>query len=494
MAKDQLDAEVGSQASGSASSLNRLPLFPSLQPAQPYPVECLGELMAGAAAGIADTVQVPIEIAAQSILATAALVAQGFSDVLLPFGQPRPLSLYLVTLADSGDRKSTSDNIACKAINDFESASGPSYSEKIAEWQCRCEAWKVQLSQIRGDKSIDLGVRLEGLRALGPMPQRPVAPILTPNDLTFEGLVNSWNGLPPSLGLLSPEGGQFTGGYSMKGDSRIRTAAGLSIFWDGKAYKQIRAGSGVKVISGRRLSIHLMVQPEVSVGFLNDEILLKQGLMSRLLIAAPSSIVGSRLYKPVPDHSLRSIADYQERIATLLKQSPANNSVAGSKLSLPALSMSDGARDIWIKFADWAEEKSAPGEEFHLIKDIAAKAAEQGARIAGVISIIADQNAGTISEERMQDALCLVFWYIYEALRLRQAYPVDPALVQAQNLLDWIASQPNQETTFVGVLQFGPGKTRTKREAELAIRRLAEHGLVVETSKRPRVIRATIGS
>lgn len=494
MAEDQLDAEAGSQAPGPASSLNRLPLFPSLQPAHPYPVECLGGLMGGAATAIADTVQVPIEIAAQSILATAALVAQGFSDVLLPFGQTRPLSLYLVTLADSGDRKSTSDNIACKAINEFESAAEPKYLENISEWQWRCEAWKVELAQIRGDKSIDLGARLERLRALGRMPQRPVAPILTPNDLTFEGLVNSWNDLPPSLGLLSPEGGQFTGGYSMKGDSRIRTAAGLSVFWDGKAYKQIRAGSGVKVISGRRLSIHLMVQPEVSVGFLNDEILLKQGLISRLLIAAPSSIVGSRLHKPVSDHSLRSIAAYQERIATLLGQSPSNNSVAGSKLSLPALSMSDGAKDIWIKFADWAEEKSAPGGEFHFIKDLAAKAAEQGARIAGVISIIDDCNAGTINEEKMNDALHLVFWYIYEALRLRQACSIDPALVQAQYLLNWIALRPNGKANFIDILRFGPVQTRTKLEADRAVRRLVEHNLVVETSRRPRVVQVTAGS
>lgn len=494
MAEDQFDAGDGSQASGSAPSLHRLPLFPSLQQAQPYPIEFLGGLMGGAAAAIADTVQVPIEIAAQSILATAALVAQGFSDVLLPFGQPRPLSLYFVTLADSGDRKSTADNEACKAINAFESAAGPNYAEKIADWQCNLETWRVERSLIRSDKNMDFEARREKLRALGPVPQRPVEPILTPNDLTFEGLVNTWATLPPSLGLLSPEGGQFTGGYSMKGDGRIKTAAGLSIFWDGKAYKQIRSSNGVKILSGRRLSIHLMVQPEVSAGFLTDEILIKQGLMSRLLIAAPPSIVGSRFYKPASEHSLRSITAYQERIATLLEQSPANNFVAGSELSLPALSMSEGAKDLWIKFADWAEEKSAPGEEFHTIKDIAAKGAEQGARIAGVRAIIDDHNAGVINEDQMRDALYLVFWYVYEALRLRQAHPVDPALVHAQNLLDWIASQPNRETTFVGILQFGPGKTRTKREAEHALQRLAEHGLVMETSKRPRVIRAAIGS
>jgi len=59
-------------------------------------------------------VQVPAAMAAQSVLASAALAAQPHADAQLPTGQSRPLSLFFVTLAPSGDRKSTSDNEAVK--------------------------------------------------------------------------------------------------------------------------------------------------------------------------------------------------------------------------------------------------------------------------------------------------------------------------------------------------------------------------------------------
>lgn len=52
-----------------------LPLFPPLAPAATYPVANLGPTMRVAAEAIASKVQAPIELAAQSILSTAALAA-----------------------------------------------------------------------------------------------------------------------------------------------------------------------------------------------------------------------------------------------------------------------------------------------------------------------------------------------------------------------------------------------------------------------------------
>src|SRR5215211_588334 len=49
-------------------------------------------------AAISRKVQVPEAIAAQSVLAVAALASQAHADVMLPYGQTRPLSLFLVTV------------------------------------------------------------------------------------------------------------------------------------------------------------------------------------------------------------------------------------------------------------------------------------------------------------------------------------------------------------------------------------------------------------
>jgi hypothetical protein len=73
-------------------------------------------------AAIARKVQVPPATAAQSVLAVASLAAQAHADVLLPFGQVRPLSLYLATVVESGGRKTSSDNEALWPVRKREKA------------------------------------------------------------------------------------------------------------------------------------------------------------------------------------------------------------------------------------------------------------------------------------------------------------------------------------------------------------------------------------
>src|SRR3546814_2302556 len=82
-------------------------------PAQPYPVKALGKVLAGAVHAIGDKVQCPEAIAAQSVLAAAALAVQSHVDVVHPAtGDTRPVSLLLVTVAASGERKRAADRIA----------------------------------------------------------------------------------------------------------------------------------------------------------------------------------------------------------------------------------------------------------------------------------------------------------------------------------------------------------------------------------------------
>ncbi len=56
----------------------------------------------------------------------------------------------------------------------------------------------------------------------------------------------------------------MAGGHSMKDDNQTGTITGLSKCWDGDAYQRIRAGGGNSIIAGKRLDLHLMMQPIVS--------------------------------------------------------------------------------------------------------------------------------------------------------------------------------------------------------------------------------------
>src|SRR5271166_525307 len=96
---------------GGEAEMLQLPLIEQSQPS-PFPIDALGDVLSGAASAIAAKVQCAPAMAAQSVLAVASLAAQGLVDVLLPYGQPRPDSLFALTIAASGDRKTSADKEA----------------------------------------------------------------------------------------------------------------------------------------------------------------------------------------------------------------------------------------------------------------------------------------------------------------------------------------------------------------------------------------------
>src|ERR1700730_17255856 len=121
-----------------------LPLFPPLAEAEPYPADALGKTLTRAATAIASKAQVPIAMAAQSVLAVASLAASSHADVQLPFGQVRPLSLFFATVAASGDRKSTADNEALWPVAKREKTLREAYADELKEWRIDFAAWLAE--------------------------------------------------------------------------------------------------------------------------------------------------------------------------------------------------------------------------------------------------------------------------------------------------------------------------------------------------------------
>ncbi|WP_338417802.1 DUF3987 domain-containing protein [Stutzerimonas balearica] len=77
------------------------PLLPRLEACAPYPVDALGEVLGDAANAIISAVQVPDALAAQSVLAAAAMAAQPHANVVRG-GQEIPLSIFCLSVGDSG--------------------------------------------------------------------------------------------------------------------------------------------------------------------------------------------------------------------------------------------------------------------------------------------------------------------------------------------------------------------------------------------------------
>ena len=188
------------------------PLTRPVDEPEPLPLAALGPLRVPTEAIHAHT-RAPIEICAQAVLGAIALVGQGHADVVLPSGQLKPLSMFLMTIAGSGERKSAVDRLALHAIYDYEEELRAAYRVDISNFEIGQAIWEAQhaaaKAEMRGGKKkrgIDAYDAEADLRALGPGPQPPLTPLLLCPEPTFEGYCKlTAIGQPAKLSLYADE-------------------------------------------------------------------------------------------------------------------------------------------------------------------------------------------------------------------------------------------------------------------------------------------------
>jgi Protein of unknown function (DUF3987) len=377
------------------------PLMRELPPADPYPIDALGSVLGPAACAIHDRVQAPIAIGAQSVLGAAALAVQGHADILLPIGprHARPLSCFLITIALSGERKSACDSEAMWPVRQREAAlraqndgDSPRHANDRAAYDRARET---------AMRSGDRDTIRAALDALGPPPTPPLVPMLTCPEPTYEGMCRLLAAGQPSIGLFAAEGGQFIGGHGMSNEARLRTAAGMSAAWDGEPIRRVRVGDGITILPGRRVSLHLMAQPAVADIWLCDRLLAEQGLLSRLLLSAPESAMGSRLWRESTIEADQAMALYGDRLLSILGMPLPLANAAPNELQPRLLPMSSAARRVWAAFANHVETMLGADGELRPISGIANKLPEHAARIGGVLTLMRDIGAGEIAAAEM---------------------------------------------------------------------------------------------
>jgi hypothetical protein len=453
-----------------------LPLAAPTREPRPYPVAALGTVLGGATESIAEKCQCAPALAAQATLAVAALAAQRLADVHMPYGQTRPLSLFLFSVAGSGERKATADNEALTPVRMHEKNLKRDYQTVHEAWRISNAAWAAEHRKIEADRKLDRRSREAALSALGAAPVEPVRPLFTAPEPTIEALAKHWATLPGSLGLFSPEGGQLTGGFGFGPEHRLKTAVCLSALWDGTGLRRFRAGDGVTDLPGRRLALHLMIQPDAAAAFLGDANLRDQGILSRLLLAAPASLAGKRKWRE-PHASLDApMRRYIAAITAVLESPALAANAAGNELTPRALALTADAKAAWVAFHDGTEAAMVQDGDLETLRDVGSKAAENAARLAGVLTIIENPEAATIDGVTMTSGCELAAWYVDEALRLSDAYRQSPGLRNAIRLLDWLRAKGKRETSIREIMQFGPSPVRQKGEAEAALAKLTDYG------------------
>ena len=108
------------------------------------------------------------------------------------------------------------------------------------------------------------------------------------------------------------------------------------------------------------------------------------------------------------------------------------------------------------------------------------KAAEQAARIAGVLTLWADLDAPEVTPETMKMGMTLAHFYLKEARRLADAGLVSEETSKAERLRQWLlASWPHDEVTPREILQSGPNALREGKALAGPLNMLVKAGHLV---------------
>jgi hypothetical protein len=453
-----------------------VPLMRQEEPSGEFPIEALGPLRAAAQAA-QDISQAPMALAAQSALAVASLAAQALADVETLSGQSTPLSLFCLSIAKSGERKSSVDRLLMAPVREVEREFAKEYQEDRVSWQNKFDIYSARRGAIlaKGKKGgVEAAVDLD---ALGPQPEGPLMPHLVASEPTFEGITKHLGMSRPAIGIFSDEGGGFLGGNAMSADNRLKTMAGLSGMWDGTPVNRTRAGDGVSTFYGRRLCCHLMVQPIAAEEFLGDPLANGQGFLARFLVVKPESAIGTRLrhgHKPASEDTL---VVWGGRIREILTAPMTLSEGTRNELDPPVLQLSAEARDLLQVFADGVEIGQIKGGPLEAIQPFASKAAEQTARIAGVMTVFANTAAREISPETMADAIKLMIFYVNEALRITNGAAISREARLADELRGWLNEKWHEDcVSAADVAQFGPGAMRETAKARRLLQYLERFG------------------
>lgn len=459
----------------------------ALPPAEPYPVDMLGDILGGAAEALYDSVKAPLTMCCQSILAAASLAAQPHYDIKLPWGERKPLSLFLLTVGESGERKSGIDDLVLGAAKAQERADMEVYSRERERYEADMAAWSQATDTAR--KAVTVGKKgtatatatasdiRTAVERCGDKPTAPVAPLRFVSDPTVEGLYKLLVVGQPSVALFSDEGGLLIGGHALNSDNALKTMARWCKLWDGSPFDRVRAGDGAGVLYGRRMALHQLAQPDVMTTLLSDRMANGQGLLARCLVAWPESTIGNRhveRFEWAGDrHELKRL--YAVLKGLMEAQPRVGNSC--QELDPVELPLSEDAKALAVAAGNQFETLMAKGADLAELRDRTAKALENACRIAGVLAVVAGGLATRIIEaDHLQRALVLMQWYLKEALRMRGASSASQAVLDAEMLSAWLKEKGIRAFRSKQILNAGPNPLRNKPRLLAAITELVTCG------------------
>jgi hypothetical protein len=440
-----------------------------------YPIHALPEFIKLAVEEVAGFTQSPISMLACSAITAISLALQGHYNVRRAEKLVAPLALYFLIIAESGERKTAGDKSLTQGIQDFVNEQMElakpelqKYRADLQIWEAKHSGIKAKIHQLTRDRKQTTTEEHSLYNLEVSKPQPPKIPKLLLKDISPEKLGLSLAVDWPVAGIVTSEAGVFFGSHAMSKDVVMRTLSLLNILWDGGPISSERKVTEGFNIRSARLTMGLAIQEgTLREAFIRTGPLLRDtGFLARNLLCWPASNMGNRPFKEAPK-KWPHLEAFNARIRAILSTPlPMNNGV----LEPVEIGLSDSAKQDWVEYHDAVELQLKASGDYFEIKDVAAKSADNVARLAGLFEKFNPNGGTSISQDSLQRAAQICAWHLEEARRFFGELVLPQDLSDAVRLEKWliIYSMDKENVSQRDAQHAGPVRDKKRLNVALA--------------------------
>lgn len=427
-------------------------------------------------------VKAPIPICVISILSAASIACSASHRVTRFNGLSSNIALFLLAIAASGERKTTCDDLATRALAEVEEMlleafdkANVAFKPALATWKSLRSGMMVALKRAAasGKDTHALEERLTDIIANAPV--KPVLSSILLNDATPEAIIEHL------------ANNAFTGLFSNDACAifNARTMNNLGVFniaWDGGTIRVNRKGQPPLIVDAATLTMSLMVQQEVLHFFLKTkgELARANGFLARFLLCYPISTQGQRFEELSDFDCSADLEEFHGWTKNLLLS--AIDESGQLKREKKQLEFTPAAKELCRDYHNFIEENLQPIGQLADVRDAASKIGDNMARLAAIFHLASDSD-GDISVETTEAAIAVSDYFLTEFKRLFGQVPVVPAWqTDAMNLWNCILHTAGRVNSYQIrknlIRQCAPNSLRNKTLFDSALYTLASWGCI----------------
>ncbi|MGY3896420.1 DUF3987 domain-containing protein [Aeromonas enterica] len=419
------------------------------------------------------------DIIINSILNAMAVAVQASTDILHPFThKPIPLSLYCITVAESGARKSTVESLLMAPFRDFEQRQEDDskkrrrrYEDEIDIYDIRLKTLKAKLKKAIANQNkedeTELGAELTLHKDNKPIVEP--APRILVSDITQAALQNVLSAPWSALCLNTDEAGKILNGKDFSVPSFYN---GL---WDATPFAIERIATGRSQVANYRFSMNLMLQPSVFAKYtrIHGEQARESGFFARCLFSfVPPSLT---IQQPVVNKVLTPHLDnFIARITTLL-DSAYEQFLCGQLHERRVLALQDTAQIARLEHDKEIYRIQLSADDQPRAPQFIQRATEHTLRLAGVMHAFLEKNENNaVNNDLVFSAIQMMQEYSNRYQQAVDYHEITESLIQAlltfiQQHTHYHSSLNLRVTSKTLLLQKGPSKLRKKEQLDIAL-------------------------